>query len=249
MRHTFFHIWLASDHSYTIFFPIFLCFPTEVEACHVYIPGFPVTDYLFPLVSWCTCVSLWSRTRDMLLAREYWPNHLGENFLKAYIENICTEKKENSVDEDKIRQPILHSNSSKKKIRRYRWHRVNNTMVTTFAAGVVDTGSNFATGVVDTCGAPWLANSCANFRKNWKWPYCYFQGLGQRWFMKKTWSKKSRDTVPLRLWVHARPQIFSIWLWMCVSWRKLDCWRIMLWERSCVYVRVYMQYLFIKATK
>ncbi len=29
--------------------------------------------------------------------------------------------------------------------------------------------------------------------------YCYFQGLGGIWFAKKTWSKKSRDTVPLRL--------------------------------------------------
>jgi hypothetical protein len=30
-----------------------------------------------------------------------------------------------------------------------------------------------------------------------KWAKCYFQGLGERWFMKKIWSKKSRDTVPL----------------------------------------------------
>ncbi len=47
----------------------------------------------------------------------------------------------------------------------------------------------FAIGVIDTGGAPWLANISANFRKNSKWPYCYFQGLGGRWFMKKTWSK------------------------------------------------------------
>ncbi len=58
----------------------------------------------------------------------------------------------------------------------------------------------FATGVIDTGGAPWLANISANFRKNSKWPYCYFQGLGGRWFMKKTWSKKSNDTVPLIIW-------------------------------------------------
>jgi hypothetical protein len=42
-----------------------------------------------------------------------------------------------------------------------------------FAAGVVDTGGNFAagvvdTGVVDTGGAPLLANISANFRKNSK---------------------------------------------------------------------------------
>jgi hypothetical protein len=58
--------------------------------------------------------------------------------------------------------------------------------------------AKFATGVVDTCGAPWLANISANFRKNLKWSLCYYQRLGGRWFMKKTWSKKSCDTVPLR---------------------------------------------------
>ncbi len=56
----------------------------------------------------------------------------------------------------------------------------------------------FATGVIDTGGAPWLANISASFRKNSKWSLCYYQGLGGRWSMKKTWSKKSRDTVPLR---------------------------------------------------
>jgi hypothetical protein len=66
-----------------------------------------------------------------------------------------------------------------------------------FATGVNDTGGKFATGVVDTGGAPWLANISENFWKNSKWSYCCYQGLGGRWFMKKTWSKKSRDTVPL----------------------------------------------------
>ncbi len=55
----------------------------------------------------------------------------------------------------------------------------------------------FATGVNDTGGEPWLANISANFRKNSKLSKCYFKGLGGRWFLKKTWSKKSRDTVPL----------------------------------------------------
>jgi hypothetical protein len=27
-----------------------------------------------------------------------------------------------------------------------------------------------------------------------------FLGLGWRWFIKKTWNKKSRNTVPLRVW-------------------------------------------------
>ncbi len=62
-------------------------------------------------------------------------------------------------------------------------------LVAKFAAGVVDTGGKFAIGVDDTGGAPWLANISANFWKNMKWPSCYFQGLGRRWFMKKIWSK------------------------------------------------------------
>ncbi len=69
-----------------------------------------------------------------------------------------------------------------------------------FSAGVVDTGGKFATSVVDTGGAPWIANISANFRKNPKWSYWYALGLGGNWFMKKTRSKKSRDTVPLIYW-------------------------------------------------
>ncbi len=50
-------------------------------------------------------------------------------------------------------------------------------LVAKFAAGAVDTGGNFATGVVDTCGAPWLANIPRNFRKND--PNVIFMGLGE----------------------------------------------------------------------
>ncbi len=54
-----------------------------------------------------------------------------------------------------------------------------------------------ATGVVDTGGKPWASNISATFRKNSKRPSWYNKGLGGNWFMKKTRSKKSRDTVPL----------------------------------------------------
>jgi len=47
--------------------------------------------------------------------------------------------------------------------------------------------------------SPWLGNISVNFRKNSKWPYCYFQRLGGRWLMKKTWTKKSHYTVPLNM--------------------------------------------------
>jgi hypothetical protein len=61
--------------------------------------------------------------------------------------------------------------------------------VAKFAAGVVDTGGNFAacvvaaggkfaTGVVDTGGAPLLANISANFRKNSKRSKWDTLGLG-----------------------------------------------------------------------
>ncbi len=61
---------------------------------------------------------------------------------------------------------------------------VSMTPVVKFVRGDVDTGVHLYL---------WISP-----RKNSKWPYCYFQGLGGRWFIKKTWSKKSRDTVPLR---------------------------------------------------
>ncbi len=66
-----------------------------------------------------------------------------------------------------------------------------------FATGVADTGSKFATGVVDTGGGPWLENISANFQKNSQRSKWNTLGLGGNWFMKKTRSKKSRDTVPL----------------------------------------------------
>ncbi len=51
--------------------------------------------------------------------------------------------------------------------------------------------------VNDTGGAPWAANTSANFRKKSKRPYWYTQGLGGNWFLEKTRSRKSYDTVPL----------------------------------------------------
>jgi hypothetical protein len=47
----------------------------------------------------------------------------------------------------------------------------------------------FATGVVDTGGAPWLANISENFRKNSKRFWWDTLGLGESWPMKKTRSK------------------------------------------------------------
>ncbi len=67
-------------------------------------------------------------------------------------------------------------------------------MVEKFSTGVADTGGKFATGVVDTGGAPWLANISADFRKNSKRSKWNTLGRGGNWFMKKTRSKKSRDT-------------------------------------------------------
>ncbi len=48
----------------------------------------------------------------------------------------------------------------------------------------------------------WCSLTCEyhrKFLKISKWPYCYFQGLGGRWFMKKAEAKNLvTDTVPLR---------------------------------------------------
>ncbi len=65
-------------------------------------------------------------------------------------------------------------------------------------SGTAVTGAKFAAGIVDIGGAPCLPNISENFRRNSKWPNYYIQGLGVRWLMKKTWSNKSRDTVPLK---------------------------------------------------
>jgi hypothetical protein len=60
----------------------------------------------------------------------------------------------------------------------------------------------FAASVIDTGDAPWLWYF---FHEFWKQPLRYFQRLGGTWFMKKTWSKKSCDTIPLRTawWIRA----------------------------------------------
>ncbi len=81
-------------------------------------------------------------------------------------------------------------------------------MVEKFATGVVDTGGNFAagvkfaTGLVDTGGAPWLANISRIFEKIWNGLIGILWGWGGNWLMKKTRSKKSRDTVPLKGLLH-----------------------------------------------
>ncbi len=73
-----------------------------------------------------------------------------------------------------------------------------------FAAGVVGTGSNlpmvvpvakFAAGVFDAGGALWLASVSENFQND---PKVIFRGFGEGVIHEKTWSKKSRDTVPLQ---------------------------------------------------
>ncbi len=51
--------------------------------------------------------------------------------------------------------------------------------------------------VNDTGGAPWAANISANFWTKSKRPYWYTKGLGGNWFLEKTRSRKSCDTVPL----------------------------------------------------
>ncbi len=73
---------------------------------------------------------------------------------------------------------------------------VSLTTVSTTLAKLV---AKFAAGVVDTSGAPWLVNISANFRKNSKRSLLDTLGLGWNWFMKKTRSEKSPDTVPLTL--------------------------------------------------
>ncbi len=64
---------------------------------------------------------------------------------------------------------------------------------------------------------PWLANISANFRKNSKLPLCYFQGLGGKMIHEKTWSKNSRDTVPLS---SITEQTFSLAPFLKLIWTR-----------------------------
>ncbi len=61
---------------------------------------------------------------------------------------------------------------------RYRWQFFASVVDTRgkFAKGVVDNGSNFATFVIDTVGAPWLVNISANFYKKIKMNLMLFPG-------------------------------------------------------------------------
>ncbi len=100
----------------------------------------------------------------------------------------------------------------------------------------------------DTGGAPWAANISANFQKNLKRPYWYNQGLGGNWFMKKTSSKKSRDTVPLRKcnkrttdWLSSLVKMHisgcgNIWLTVYSTWLTPLGWS-WLWEPGETRVR------------
>ncbi len=57
-----------------------------------------------------------------------------------------------------------------------------------FIAGVVDTGDKHSFAIIS-----------ANFRKNSKWSQWDTQRPGGHWFMKKTWSRKSRVRLPLTM--------------------------------------------------
>ena len=63
-------------------------------------------------------------------------------------------------------------------------------LVAKFVARVVDTGRKFATGVVDTGGAPQLANISANFRKNFETVLMGDSGAGGKLIHEKNQKQK-----------------------------------------------------------
>jgi hypothetical protein len=63
-----------------------------------------------------------------------------------------------------------------------------------FSSGVIDTGDNFATGVVHTGGAPSFANISAKFEMT----LMSFLGTWGKMIHEKNLSKNSRYTVPLK---------------------------------------------------
>ncbi len=64
----------------------------------------------------------------------------------------------------------------------------------------VDTGGKFSSGVVDTGGAPWLANLSANFRKKLNGP----NGILWGWVETDSWKKpEAKSLVTLSLYVRS----------------------------------------------
>ncbi len=127
-------------------------------------------------------------------------------------------------------------------------------LVAKFAAGVVDTGGKFAAGFVDNGGnlppvstTPGvhldLRISPRIFEKIWNDPNVIIRGLGE-----KTWSKKSRDTVPLTftcpslLWtdVTYSKNIKNIYDWCQWSAEEWYGWHLenLIWKLLGKYVRI-----------
>ena len=75
--------------------------------------------------------------------------------------------------------------------RRYRWHRWQ------ICHRCQQHKGNWWQNLPPVSTAPWLANISSNFCKKFEVTLLLFLGAGGRWFLEKTWSKKSRDTVPL----------------------------------------------------
>ncbi len=102
-------------------------------------------------------------------------------------------------------------------------------------------------------GAPWLAN----FRKNLKLTLLLFSGAWGKVIMKKTWSKKSRDTVSLNInkckiysfisgnicfefsvqcfWGNVEGKLFSTWISKYFVWTPLGS-RVNMYINFCLQV-------------
>ncbi len=77
-------------------------------------------------------------------------------------------------------------------------------------ASVVDPTEQFIAGVNDTGDKYSFANISANFWKNSKRPHWNTWGPGEHWFMKKTWSRKSRVRLPLKAICHEITEFGSL---------------------------------------
>ncbi len=121
-----------------------------------------------------------------------------------------------------------------------------------FSAGIVDTAilppesttlaklvAKFAASVFDTGGAPWLATIFANFWKKFETVLMGYSGAGGNWYMKKTRSKNSRDTVP---WFHTVGK-FNLFSWIKKFPGKSCYWCYWEGNMSCISKEV-LQYTF-----
>ncbi len=92
----------------------------------------------------------------------------------------------------------------------HRWQICRRCKSTTLAK----LAAKFATGVVDTSGAPWLANISTNFCKKFERVQMGYSGAGGNWFMKKKTEAKISWHCPINKSEKLVAPVISLITWI-----------------------------------